>query len=342
VFSVLSRGDVQPFVAIAALLLKRGSKVAIATHEEFRPLVMQVPECEFVSLDSSPTSILRDFAEPFADGSIASDIAFSVRVAEEGKDNRRKMWEGAVVFKPTLVVSMMSCHLECISIATRLGVPSVVCTTYPLYPSSERIPMSMLSNERQFPLVLNHFFSFIGFKIAWSLLKNELNDWRLSIGLDPLTEFSWDASPTINMYSPVLAPPSRDWPPYVYDCGFCFVEDALDVTIEPDASLAEFLATGSKPIYFGFGSMPVASANEQVKLFCKVCVQLGQRGVMLHPNAKDVDPSLLGGVIFVVKSVPHWWLFPRCCAAVFHGGAGTTAAALKAGIPCELEKLDVV
>lgn len=331
----MKRGDVQPFLAISALLLKRNSHVAIATHEEFRSLVAQVPGCEFVGLDGSPTTILREFSEQFSDGSISADISFSVRVAEAGKENRKKMWEGALWFKPTLIVSMMSCHLECVSIASRLGVPSVVCTTYPLYPSSEQIPMSMLSNERQFPMLLNHVFSSIGFKVAWSMSKNSLNEWRSSLGLDPLSEFSWDVCPIINIYSPLLSPRPRDWPPFIYDCGFCFLEDVLVQEFEPPAALVSFLDAGSSPIYFGFGSMPVADVNDQMKMFSAVCLALGRRGVMLHPNARDADPRLLGETLFVVDSVPHWWLFPRCCAAVFHGGAGTTASSLKAGIPCE-------
>jgi sterol 3beta-glucosyltransferase len=334
-FFVRSRGDVQPFTALASLLLKRNSSVAIATHEEFRGLVEGVAGCVYFSLNGSPTGVMREFIESLAEGSITTDVAFAVRVAEEQEGNREKMWEAAVSFKPTLILSMMSNPLECASIATRLGVPSVVCTTYPLYPSKERTPMSMMSNQREFPLAMAHLMSSLGFKIAWSMSKGPLNKWRASLGLEPLTEISWDASPVINLYSPMLAPRPSDWPAYVYDCGVCFFEDVEKCVFEPSPDLEAFLAAGSPPIYFGFGSMPVSDDFELVKMYARVCSQLGRRGVVLCSKIESMDTSTVSDIVFLVDSVPHWWLFPRCCAVVCHGGAGTTASALKAGVPCE-------
>lgn len=329
------RGDVQPFLAIAALLIARGADVGIATHEDYRGLVEGTRGCSFFGLDGCPAPIMREFMDAFAEGSIANDIAFTKRVGEAQKDNMRKMWDSAVAFKPTFIVSMMSCHLECISIATRLGIPSVVCTTYPLYPSSELTPMSMMSNEREFPLALSQLFSSIGFKIAWTMSKDKHNEFRASIGLDPLTSFSWDASPIVNLYSALLAPRPSDWPSYVYDGGFCFLEDVVKEEYEPDPSLADFLRCGAAPIYFGFGSMPTSANDDQLKMFAHVCAVLGRRGVVFHPDAANSSVGLLGENLFVVGNVPHWWLFPQCCAIVCHGGAGTTASALKAGIPCK-------
>ncbi len=329
----------QPFLAISALLLRRNSVVAIATHEEFQKLVLDVKGCVFFGLDGCPMPIMKEFKQDLAEGSIATDIAFSARVAEAQKGNRRKMWEAALEFKPTLIVSMMSCHLECISIATRLGVPSVVCSTYPLYPSRERMPMSMMSNHREFPIPIARIFSSMGFKVSWAMTKNGLNEWRSSLGLDALSDFSWDACPMVNIFSPSLAHRPKDWPPYVYDCGFCFYEDVVESRFEPDGSLAEFFASGSAPIYFGFGSMPVANEHGLIEMYVRVCAELGRRGVVLLPDATDSDRKLAGPYLYLVDHVPHWWLFPKCSVAVFHGGAGTTASALKAGIPCNLHFL---
>ncbi len=168
------------------------------------------------------------------------------------------------------------------------------------------------------------------------MTKHGLNEWRASLGLDPLLEFSWDASPVVHMYSPLLAPRPSDWPQHVYDCGFCFLEDCVDNAYNPDPKLVEFLASGSAPIYFGFGSMPVVDIQQQLKMFSNVCSKLERRGVVLCSNLDEVeDITLLSDRLFLVNNVPHWWLFPQCCVAVFHGGAGTTAVALKAGIPCE-------
>jgi sterol 3beta-glucosyltransferase len=312
--------------------------VAIATHEEFRVLVEGVPGCSFVALDGSPTTDMRQFPAAFVQGVISEEIAFSKQVAQSQAKNKRKIFDGAKAFGANFMVSMMSCHLECTSVAARLGVPSVVCSTYPLYPSAERVPMSMMANEREFPVVVARFFSWIGFKVAWSMAKGEMNAWRAELGLEPLSGISWDMCPVVNLYSSTLAPRPRDWPRHVHDGGFCVMHDVDGdaAPFAPTPELQEFLGSGGPPIYFGFGSMPAMGGMAQVRLFVQACTRLQRRGLVSAPGVAEADR---GGVLTEdvrwIGSVPHEWLFPHCAAAVHHGGAGTTAATLRAGIPCE-------
>ena len=328
-----------PFLAIATLLIRRGAHVAIATHHEFRALVESVSGCVFVELGGSPRAMLRQFPRAFMDGALSEEIAFSRVVMEQQRENRHRMLEGAQAFSASAVVGMMSCHLECVSVATLLGVPAVVCSTYPLYPTSERIPLSMIGNERAFPLPVAQFFSWAGFKVAWRMMKDDMNGWRTSLGLLPLEEFSWDYTPVINMYSPLMAPRPSDWPAHVYDAGYCSLTDVAESWSPGEGELVElreFLRSGSAPIYFGFGSMPTVSTSKQIAMFDSVCEKLDRRGLVL---ATESDEEILLAFrdakrVMRVENVPHEWLFAQCCVAVHHGGAGTTATALKAGIPC--------
>ncbi len=331
------RGDVQPFLAIATQFLKAGAAVAIATHVEFRELVEGVPGCFFVALDGSPTAAMKQFPLAFVQGVISEEIAFSKQVALSQADNKRKIFDGAKAFKANFLVSMMSCHLECTSVAARLGVASVVCSTYPLYPSAERMPMSMMANERDFPVVVARLFSWIGFKVAWSLAKDDLNAWRGELGLEPLGGISWDMCPVVNLYSSLVAPRPRDWPRHVYDAGYCVMQDVVGEAagFTPAPELQEFLDRGSPPIYFGFGSMPATDNFPQVRMFVQVCCRVKRRGLVYCPELSQADRSVFTDDVRWVGSVPHEWLFPQCAAAVHHGGAGTTAATLRAGIPCK-------
>ena len=98
-----------------------------------------------------------------------------------------------------------------------------------------------------------------------------------------------------------------------------------------DPDLDAWLAAGSPPVYWGFGSMPVADPRATLELVRAVSRQLGVRSLVCagwSEFAADADPQ-----VRVFGAVDHRTVFPRCAAAVHHGGAGTTAAALRAGTP---------
>ena len=89
---------------------------------------------------------------------------------------------------------------------------------------------------------------------------------------------------------------------------------------------------GTPPIYFGFGSTPIASPGDTVAMISAACAQLGERALICSgPN--DVTGNQHPDHVKVVRAVNHAAVFPACRAVVHHGGAGTTAAALRAGIP---------
>jgi len=110
-------------------------------------------------------------------------------------------------------------------------------------------------------------------------------------------------------------------------------------------SIESFLAEGSKPVYCGFGSMTCKSQEHMVVFVSRALMHSGQRGIILSGWAKlsmtaliqaTKDMALLAyaakNILFVDKA-PHEWLFPRVACTVHHGGAGTMASALRAGVP---------
>jgi UDP:flavonoid glycosyltransferase YjiC (YdhE family) len=95
----------------------------------------------------------------------------------------------------------------------------------------------------------------------------------------------------------------------------------------------DFLAAGLPPVYIGFGSMTARDPRELTNIAVEALRAAGQRGVLLSGWAGLGTDSEVPDHVCVVTDVPHAWLFPRVAAVVHHGGAGTTAAGLRAGVP---------
>ncbi|MDP7702375.1 glycosyltransferase [Mycobacterium sp. TY815] len=134
-------------------------------------------------------------------------------------------------------------------------------------------------------------------------------------------------APEIQAYDPALFPGiAHEWKvqrPFV---------GALSMRLhtEPNPELEEWIAAGTAPIYFGFGSTPVQSPTETVDMIADVCAELGERALVYSPAATAaVQPSH----VKLVGLVDYSTVLPQCRAVVHHGGAGTTAAGLRAGMP---------
>jgi sterol 3beta-glucosyltransferase len=114
--------------------------------------------------------------------------------------------------------------------------------------------------------------------------------------------------------------------------GYWFLDDEPDWKPTPD--LEEFLRRGVPPIYVGFGSIGDPTQAEQTtELVISAIRQAGARAVLATGWAGMAHHMHQAEDIFFVKSVPHAWLFPRLAAVVHHGGAGTTAAGFRSGVP---------
>src|SRR5205807_1966607 len=96
--------------------------------------------------------------------------------------------------------------------------------------------------------------------------------------------------------------------------------------------VASWIAAGTPPIFFGFGSVPVESPADTLAMISSACAQLGERALVCAGWSDFSHVSYLGHVK-VVGAVNYAAIFPACRAVVHHGGAGTTAIGLRAGVP---------
>jgi UDP:flavonoid glycosyltransferase YjiC (YdhE family) len=106
----------------------------------------------------------------------------------------------------------------------------------------------------------------------------------------------------------------------------------MELPTEADDKISAWCAAGTPPIYFGFGSMPVKSFGATVEMISSVCASLGERA-LIYTGANDVAEAPRSDHVMVAGAMNHAAIFPACRAVVHHGGAGTTAAGMRAGIP---------
>ncbi|KAK8611512.1 hypothetical protein V6N13_131560 [Hibiscus sabdariffa] len=145
------------------------------------------------------------------------------------------------------------------------------------------------------------------------------------VGNDP------DSNARFDVDAIIANPPAYDWGPKIDVVGFCFLD--LASSYEPPDSLVKWLEDGKKPIYIGFGSLPVQEPERMTQIIVQALEKTGQRGIInkgwggLGYLAEPKD------FVYLLDNCPHDWLFLQCVAVVHHGGAGTTAAGLKAACP---------
>jgi sterol 3beta-glucosyltransferase len=151
-------------------------------------------------------------------------------------------------------------------------------------------------------------------------------------GMPPYRNQRDEGLPILYGYSQHVLPRPHDWKSNILITGYWFLDAPADW--QPPADLVDFLQSGDPPVYIGFGSMGNKSrAQESTEIAIEALSITGKRGV-LASGWNSLSHSInLPENVYIIKDVPHDWLFPQMAAVVHHGGAGTTAAGLRAGVP---------
>ncbi|OBG23936.1 glycosyltransferase, partial [Mycobacterium sp. 852002-51057_SCH5723018] len=182
------------------------------------------------------------------------------------------------------------------------------------------------------PAVALHFFPqriFSTGALYSGMTREAANAQRRALGL-PEADGAAPASLEIQAYDEMCLPrQATEW----VEQGRPFVGAlTLGLPTDADAEVLSWIAAGTPPICFGFGSTPIASAADTVAMIAGACAQLGERALICGgPNDFGETPPF--DHVLVVDAVNHGAVLPTCRAVVHHGGAGTTAAGLRAGIP---------
>ncbi len=219
------------------------------------------------------------------------------------------------------------------SVAEALDIPVLNVEPTPLLPSSSFAAPSW-PIQRNLGGLHNTTSGLAMLGVIWLWYRPFVNDLRRRLGLPGYSAARFyrifRGTSLLGAYSPSIIPHPANWPDSVHITGYFFLDNQADW--QPPMALSTFLDAGEPPVYIGFGSMAGRSPEQLSRLVSEALAKCGRRGVLLT-GWGGLRADALPGNVFMVDAVPHSWLFPRMAAVVHHGGAGTTAEGLRAGVP---------
>ncbi|KAK5942715.1 Sterol 3-beta-glucosyltransferase [Knufia obscura] len=334
-----SRGDVQPYVALCKGLLAEGHRPRIATHAEFGPWV-EKHGIDFVSIGGDPAELMRICVE---------NGMFTYSFLKEATSKFRT-WIDELLASAWSACQDSDILIESpsamagIHIAEALGIPYFRAFTMP-WTRTRAYPHAFAVPEHKYGGAYN-YLSYVMFdNVFWKGISGQINHWRkkeLHLGGTNLERMQQNKVPFLYNYSPHVVPPPLDYSDWVRVTGYWFLDEGGDYT--PPQELADFIKKarddGKKLVYIGFGSIVVADPAALTRTVVEAVQKADVRCILSKgwsdrlgdPSAQKIEVPL-PPEIFKIKSAPHDWLFNQIDAAVHHGGAGTTGASLRAGVP---------
>jgi sterol 3beta-glucosyltransferase len=340
-FSYGTRGDAQPQVALAAGLEQHGFKTRIAAPENLRGFI------ERAGIDYSPL---------YGNSQEIMESESGKRWLESG--NVAAFMKEAAAISARIDPDVFRCGIEAardadaiiggtlaedlaFTLAEHRRVPFAFAHTIPMETTGDYANPFVTQRNLSFRSLNRATFALFRL-LTGRMHAKTLREFRRTLGLRPrsgtvLSRAADLGVPALQLWSPHLLPHQSDAGPKTITTGFLRLPQAVRDRLgekAPPEDLVRWLDAGPPPVYIGFGSMPVPSLTQFAQDILEIGRSLKVR-FALAPGWNDVEAvrHLQCDGLHLVPPVDHGWLFPRCLAAVHHGGAGTTAASLEAGIP---------
>lgn len=336
-----SRGDVQPYIALCKGFIAQGHRAKIATHKEFGPWV-EKHGIEFAEVEGDPADLMRICVE---------NGMFTPSFFLEANSTFRVWLDGLLVSSyeackgADLIIESPSA-MSGIHIAEKLQVPYFRAFTMPwtrtrAYPHAFSVPNSKKGGG------YNYMTYTLFDNIFWMAISGQINRWRgKTLGLMPtsLDRLQQNKVPFLYNFSPNVVVPPLDFSDWIKVTGYWFLDEGETYT--PPAELENFIKKARKDnvklVYIGFGSVTVADSKQLMQQVMDAVKKADVRCILSKGWSDRFDAKTPGSApvetplpdyIHQIRSAPHDWLFAQVDAVVHHGGAGTTGASLRAGVP---------
>ena len=330
-----TRGDVEPSVAVGRELQRRGHEVRIAVS----PNLVGFAESAGLAavaygLDTRAlveaqrnywTRLFRNFWE----------IQDLIKLWRENQEIVIQCWREMITTLASLAdgVDLLFTGLileqPAANIAEYYNIPLATLHWFPVRAHGQLVPFLPAPLARS-AMTVNDWLS-------WRVTKKVEDAQRGELGLPKTTgpsarRIAERGSLEIQAYDEVCFPGlAAEWSKW--DGRRPFVGAlTMELPTDADDEVASWIAAGTPPIFFGFGSMPVECPAEMVAMISAACAQLGERA-LIGAGWSDFSDVPHFEHVKVVGTVNYAAAFPACRAVVHHGGAGTTAAGLRAGVP---------
>jgi UDP:flavonoid glycosyltransferase YjiC (YdhE family) len=335
IITIGTRGDIQPYIALGQGFQAAGYDVKLVTFQAFESSV-RGSGLDFSAVSGDLASLMiMDWTQAQIEGG-GKSIGSLGSIAQDAEGLLVQLMADclqACQGAEALIGSVVG-GLAGQAVAQKLGVPYCSAYLQPLdrtsaFPNSFSLfpfpPRWLFFGKRVYNWTTNVFSA----RLFWLLFGKVLNRARLRAlhlpAFSPKQRY-----PTLYGYSPAVLPKLANWDERIAVTGYWFLDQGE--TWQTPCALEQFLASGVPPISIGFGSMAGRSAKKVLPLYLEAASRPRQRVVLLSKR-EDVEGLEISENVFRIESAPHDWLFPHMAAVVHHGGAGTTGAALRAGVP---------
>ncbi|MFJ8540887.1 glycosyltransferase [Streptomyces sp. NPDC093586] len=315
-----SRGDVAPYTGLGAELRGAGHDVALATTDTFAPLVRDAG-LEFRALPADPR------AHGGATGKRELMRAAAAFITDLGQGFADAVTDGTELLLLSTTTAPLGWHLT-----EATGTPSLGVYLQPTAPTGDFPPV--VTGSRSLGRHANRMAGRFALRMADRVYEQAVAKLRHRLGLPPASpaetrrrqeQANW---PVLHGFSTALVPRPSDWRPGLRVVGTWWPHH--DAAEPLPADLEDFLNAGPRPVLIGFGSMAAGDGERLSEIAVRALRRAGLRGIL---QAGSAGLAADGDDVLTIGEVPHAPLFPRLAAVVHHAGAGTTAAALRAGVP---------
>jgi len=330
-----TRGDVEPGVAVGRELMRRGHDVRMAVPPDLIG-VAEAGGLQAVAYGPDTREWLgatSDFWRRFFRN--FWNITELKRLLRESREPGIQRWGemsttlSSLANGADLLLTGMSYQELATNVAEYRGVAFATLLWFPIRVNGHLFPM--------LPAPLLRSAMTVYERLVWRGVKKVQDAQRRELGLPETTASATQriaerGSLEIQGYDEVCFPGlAAEWA--TWDGQRPFVGTlTLELATDADEDVASWIATGTPPIFFGFGSIPVESPADAIAMIAGACARLGERA-LIGAGWTDFGDVPHFEHVKVVGAVNYAAIFPACRAVVHHGGAGTTAAGLRAGVP---------
>jgi sterol 3beta-glucosyltransferase len=324
-----SRGDYQPYIALALEIAKLGQAVRMAGGKSFSEFVRAYGidyypiSADYQSVDLDPQMLKQAKS---ADNLLKMFVSFNKLkrfvIQMTGEMYAACQGSDLIVYHPGCVIGYFA--------AENMGIPSILAAPFPMHKTKEFASViaygrHKLPNRFSYTLLQNMLW--LASKSSTTTFLKQLSN-RLPKNFGCPFERVDQRHPAIISCSDFVFHRPSDWNENIYQKGFWFLDEPMEYL--PSQELEAFLKHEDKPVYFGFGSVFDPDEKQRfitiIEQALKTC---GRRGVVSGMGElNQLQPNILS-----VGSIPHSWLFKRVSAVCHHGGAGTSASGFRAGVP---------
>ncbi len=326
--SMDTRGGIQPYVALGLGLRRAGHDVRMIAPSDSAPLFAEAA-LPFAPLSGSVEAAVRGSGKATERGALASTLFAARELPRRLHTWTREALEACEGMD--VVTGGVGGMVVALSVAEKLGKPFIESHLQPVGAPTDAYPGVLMSGVPRWvgsaALRLTHHLTEMA---IWMPFRPAMTSARVKVlGLTGRPTAA-DGQPVFYGFSRLVVPVPEHDGRERHVTGYWTLPAAS--TWRPPPALEAFLARGGPVVSIGFGSMASDDPEAITALVLGAVRRAGVRAVLLSGwgGLASLPPS---DDVFCADALPHEWLFPRVTAIVHHGGAGTTGAALRAGVP---------